>query len=566
MSHSASNPDNEGDLESPVPSPLSRRQRLTRLLRDLVCIAILYGAGLAIPGDYSLRTVYSRSVSDSDKTDHAKTLWASAEFGGMPTYADDDYRRSYLDCASRTLDTIGARVFPHAVDRLIRIYGLAAAVLAFAFARYIGFGRTRSTIAAAAYAAAASAMAIRFWDNGVMPAAVLLPLLLLVTRRIFDRPVAVSIGVNAVAIGVLLLIGPELPVLIAAGVATAAAIRYAVVSQPTRPQPGSCRLPACAAACALAVGIAASMYMPLIESMLLTTVDSIDRHGNDDRRAAVRSVDWSGIESALEGDRGMYRINPVGHLHDHDARNGLSMESIGGRNRRILSTYREFRDVCLGEGDAVGLPRNRAILDMLNVRYLISEKALDDVRLRAVPGSSNRGAMVYENPSWLPRVWFVAKVQLATDTRDALDFMNTVAFNPRSVAILERALVEPLEKAGINAVTFIDYRPDHIDLEVSCASRQLLILGEMYYPAGWKATLDGAETTILRANGILRSVVVPAGRHRLRLNFEPLSFRVGRMVSCTAWGLSILLIGYGLIDMSRSRMRPGANQAFNCAD
>ena len=67
-----------------------------------------------------------------------------------------------------------------------------------------------------------------------------------------------------------------------------------------------------------------------------------------------------------------------------------------------------------------------------------------------------------------------------------------------------------------------------------------LVLSEVYYPAGWKATLDGKPVDIHPANYVLRGIQIPAGEHKLELVFAPESY--GRSVTLSLIGLSLSLI------------------------
>jgi uncharacterized membrane protein YfhO len=81
----------------------------------------------------------------------------------------------------------------------------------------------------------------------------------------------------------------------------------------------------------------------------------------------------------------------------------------------------------------------------------------------------------------------------------------------------------------------------------------MLILTDSYYP-GWRAYVDGKETTILRANHFFRGVPVGPGAHVVEFQYDPLSFKVGLRVSFLT--LLCLLIVSGLVYMraqSRSR-------------
>jgi uncharacterized membrane protein YfhO len=85
-----------------------------------------------------------------------------------------------------------------------------------------------------------------------------------------------------------------------------------------------------------------------------------------------------------------------------------------------------------------------------------------------------------------------------------------------------------------------------ITLSTTTTAPALLVLSEIYYPAGWTATVDGEETEILRTNYALRSVVVPAGKHEVVFAFDPPVVRAGWLLSHIAWGVAIAAVIVGL--------------------
>ena len=65
----------------------------------------------------------------------------------------------------------------------------------------------------------------------------------------------------------------------------------------------------------------------------------------------------------------------------------------------------------------------------------------------------------------------------------------------------------------------------------------LLVLSDRWYP-GWKATVNGRNADVLRANGVFRAVEVPAGVSDVEFRFLPRSLRLGAAVSL--FGLAAL--------------------------
>jgi hypothetical protein len=75
-------------------------------------------------------------------------------------------------------------------------------------------------------------------------------------------------------------------------------------------------------------------------------------------------------------------------------------------------------------------------------------------------------------------------------------------------------------------------------------------LADLWYP-DWVATLDGQPVDILKADYLLRAVVVPAGRHRVEFRFASPAMKRGLMLS----GAS-LLVTLGLLAAALWRRRP----------
>jgi uncharacterized membrane protein YfhO len=64
-----------------------------------------------------------------------------------------------------------------------------------------------------------------------------------------------------------------------------------------------------------------------------------------------------------------------------------------------------------------------------------------------------------------------------------------------------------------------------------------LVRAYTYYP-GWRATVDGRPTEILRANYAFMALPLGPGEHRVELRYRPVSLTFGAVVS----GLSLLVV------------------------
>jgi uncharacterized membrane protein YfhO len=102
--------------------------------------------------------------------------------------------------------------------------------------------------------------------------------------------------------------------------------------------------------------------------------------------------------------------------------------------------------------------------------------------------------------------------------------------NLRETAVVTESPAPALAPtAGDSAVRIEQWDSDRQSVQVEMSAPGLLIFSEVYYP-GWEATLDGQRANLVRADGILRGVAVPAGSHRVEMRYAPRSL---------AWGLWI---------------------------
>jgi uncharacterized membrane protein YfhO len=143
--------------------------------------------------------------------------------------------------------------------------------------------------------------------------------------------------------------------------------------------------------------------------------------------------------------------------------------------------------------------------------------------------------------------------------------INSPAFDPSVTAIMEK---DPgVKTPDSTSVEVEEYHSRRIKVRAYTSAPALLVLSEIYYPAGWKAFVDGHETEILRTNSILRSVVVPAGSHEIVFSFDPESYALGWIVTNAAWGITALCIIGGLwfIPSVRGRLTGGREKQTTTA-
>jgi hypothetical protein len=135
----------------------------------------------------------------------------------------------------------------------------------------------------------------------------------------------------------------------------------------------------------------------------------------------------------------------------------------------------------------------------------------------------------------------------AENDEAARNLLADTNFNPRRTVILAHtANTEFPNKAPQDTtVAIIDYKPESFTIQVNTPANGILSVANPDYP-GWSAAIDGAPAEIIRAYGALQALAIPSGEHTLQFVFEPLSYRIGALVSILTWA-SLGILGCALL-------------------
>jgi hypothetical protein len=133
------------------------------------------------------------------------------------------------------------------------------------------------------------------------------------------------------------------------------------------------------------------------------------------------------------------------------------------------------------------------------------------------------GYDIYLNKNALPRTYPVTELIGARDIHDLKRLFDFNLVNPASHAVLFN---EDLKEIGATSfseagVSVEEYGNERVVISTSSAGRSFVVLADQYYP-GWKVFIDGRESRVWKANGVLRGVVVPGGEHEVVFEYSPL--------------------------------------------
>jgi hypothetical protein len=210
-----------------------------------------------------------------------------------------------------------------------------------------------------------------------------------------------------------------------------------------------------------------------------------------------------------------------------------------------------------------------SLLDLLNLRYILVDATLpadrdDTTALAEVNREVFRAenVIVYERQPAPRHAWIVHDVRQVAPG-EALSIMSSGLIDLTQTALVEGMLpeVSPAPAGVEEAALVTEYEPDRLTVATSSAGPGLLVLSEIY-ASGWQATIDGEAVPILPTNHALRGVPLPAGEHTVELRYEPLSLRVGLVISLAATVLFIAVIAFALWSWWRQRAVQPAGSAM----
>ncbi|MDE1844353.1 MAG: YfhO family protein [Thaumarchaeota archaeon] len=162
---------------------------------------------------------------------------------------------------------------------------------------------------------------------------------------------------------------------------------------------------------------------------------------------------------------------------------------------------------------------------------------------------------VVENKDAYPRAYLVDRYQIVQKDK-AQDFLKqNPDFDLRHDVILEEQLPSDvsnqLQQDKTNGLAEItSYNENNVKVSTNSSGGSILVLTDAYYP-GWKASVDGKETGIYKADGLVRAVFVPSGVHTVEFSYMPKSFVTGMEISLATLGVLVLVLVYYTIKKNK---------------
>jgi hypothetical protein len=199
-------------------------------------------------------------------------------------------------------------------------------------------------------------------------------------------------------------------------------------------------------------------------------------------------------------------------------------------------------------------PDRLRLLRMMNVSYVLAEGPSHGLSpIENLPH-------LYRPSEPLPRAWLVSQARVIPDPQHLLSQLMCPTFNPSTEVLLE-SVYQPSGqlndlglKVGFGSTSHPPSNPiphpqlppvagslredgNSRTIDVVMSQPGYLVLAYTYYP-GWRATVDGQPTEILRANYAFMALPLGPGEHRVALRYQPVSLTLGLFIS----GFSVLVV------------------------
>lgn len=245
------------------------------------------------------------------------------------------------------------------------------------------------------------------------------------------------------------------------------------------------------------------------------------------------------LETIVERDQSHYRIFNTLLGTFGETNTSYYKASVGGYHAVKLRRYDDLINQYFSPGDQVKTPK---ILDMLNAKYWIVG---DLENPKVIPNTTANG-----------NAWFVSDLKFVKTAQEEINEIGKIDTKKTAVIHAEDQKYFEGKPLAADPAAFLEltkYQANELEFKTQSKTPQLAVFSEIYYPKGWKVLVDEKEVPYLKADYLLRAVYVPAGKHQVRMIFEPEVIAQGKIISMVAFVLFVLLSASGIYFLFRKK-------------
>ena len=247
-------------------------------------------------------------------------------------------------------------------------------------------------------------------------------------------------------------------------------------------------------------------------------------------------------EAILQDPDRYYRVVNLAVSTFNDNSTSYWHKSIGGYHAAKLRRYQELIEAYIqpellelhqavaetgGRLDSIRGDSIFPVLNMLNTKYAI------------LPLQGGETAPV-QNPWAMGNAWMAEQVVMADDADAELMNLEMLKEHPRTAIFGKQQDIKATLKTGTGEIRLTAYEANALSYEAETTGG-VALFSDIYYP-GWQCTIDGQPAEVLRANYVLRAVVLPAGKHTIEFRFDPQSLHTTEAIANTSLVALIVLL------------------------
>ena len=219
-------------------------------------------------------------------------------------------------------------------------------------------------------------------------------------------------------------------------------------------------------------------------------------------------------DEAILQDTTNYRVLDIPGFNE--ARSSYFHKTIGGYHAAKLTRYNDLITHQISKG-------NPGVINMLNAKYILS------------------GDRYEVNPEALGNSWFIDGITYVNTPDEEMSALDTIRPGLYAVSdlIFEDVLGNTSSPAPGDTIYETTYAPNRLTYHSKTSKDNVAVFSEIYFPWGWKATIDGEKVPIGRVDYVLRAIRVPSGEHQIEFIFDPESLKATNALAI----VSLCLIG-----------------------
>ena len=241
------------------------------------------------------------------------------------------------------------------------------------------------------------------------------------------------------------------------------------------------------------------------------------------------------VDENIQKDKSNFRVFDM-QSPFNSGRTSFFHQALGGYHAAKPKKIQELYDYQITK-------QNYEILNMFNVKYIISQ---DD----------NQSPISLQNPDANGNAWFVSEVKTLPTADEIMIELSKV--NTKKVALVQQGKTTETFKTNyvvdsLATIKLVNSRSNYLKYESNNTNEGVAVFSEMYYPKGWKITVDGNETQMFEVDYVLRALKLAPGKHTIEFKFEPEVVSKGSTIALISSIIMFLLIVGGIIFSLRKR-------------